>query len=73
MRISHTRLSDFNSSLSGEERFERIAVLGGGTPDSTVLRGICDSERNRIAGTQTNDGEERDDGDNGDDARQTVT
>ena len=34
---------------------------GGGTLDSTVLRGLYDSEGNRIAGTQTNDGGDGDD------------
>ena len=43
------------------------ADSGGGTLDSTVLRGIYDSQGTRIAGTQTNDG-----GD-GDDARLTFT
>ena len=37
------------------------ADSGGGTLDSTVLRGLYDSEGNRIAGTQTNDGGDDDD------------
>ena len=40
---------------------------GGGTLDSTVLRGLYDSEGRRITGTQTNDGGA------GDDARLTFT
>lgn len=40
---------------------------GGGTLDSTVLRGLYDADGDRIPGTQTNDGGE------GDDARLTFT